>query len=73
MIGTLRIKGIRFQISFCFPMGSLRMRFPVAAKMALVIAGITGATTASAIPAGGKLLLIIEIFISGTFYILAIL
>ena len=72
MIGTLRIKGIRFQISFCFPMGSLRMRFPVAAKMALVIAGGVGGNPASP-PEGSYSLSIILTLMIGESFIFAIL
>ena len=45
-----------FQTSFCLPMGSLRMRLPVAAKIALVSAGATGGFPVSPIPPGFSLL-----------------
>ena len=43
-ISTRRYNRInhRSQISLCFPIGSLRILLPVAEKIALVIAGITG-------------------------------
>ena len=47
---------LSFQISFCLPMGSLRMRLPVAAKIALVSAGATGGFPVSPIHPGFSLL-----------------
>ena len=54
-----------FQTSFCFPIGSLRIRFPVAAKMALVIAATIGEVPGSPTPVGLALLSTIVTLISG--------
>ena len=43
----------RAYVSSCLPIGSARMRFPVAAKMALVSAGANGGTPGSPTPLGG--------------------
>ena len=54
-----------FQTSFCLPMGSLRMRLPVAAKIALVIAGTIGEVPGSPVPVGAESLLTMLTLISG--------
>ena len=41
------MRAMKIQTNFCFPIGSLRIRFPVAAKMALVMAGGVGGNPAS--------------------------
>jgi len=41
------------QASNCLPIGSDRMRFPVAAKIALISAGANGGTPGSPTPLGG--------------------
>src|ERR1700694_5533667 len=41
------------QVSSCLPIGSSRMRFPVAAQMALIKAGANGGTPGSPTPLGG--------------------
>ena len=61
-----------FQTSFCLPMGSLRMRFPVAAKIALVIAGTIGEVPGSPVPVGAESLLTMLTLISGISLIRAI-
>ena len=61
-----------FQTSFCLPMGSLRMRLPVAAKIALVMAGTIGELPGSPVPVGLSKLSTILTFISGLSLIFAI-
>ena len=61
-----------FQTSFCLPMGSLRIRFPVAAKIALVMAGTIGELPGSPVPVGFSKLSTILTFISGLSLIFAI-
>ena len=56
---------LSFQTSFCLPMGSLRMRLPVAAKIALVIAGTIGEVPGSPLPVGAESLLTMLTLISG--------
>jgi len=51
--------------SFCLPMGSLRRRTPVAAKMALVIAGTMGEVPTSPAPVGAASLWTMVTLISG--------
>jgi len=60
-----------FQTSFCLPMGSLRMRLPVAAKIALVIAGTIGEVPGSPAPMGAESLLTMLTLISGISLMLA--
>ena len=48
------------QISFSLTMGSLRIRFPVAAKMALVIAGTIGEVAGSPVSIESDLLSIFD-------------
>ena len=48
------------QISFPLTMGSLRIRFPVDAKMALVIAGIIGEVAGSPVSVESDLLSIFD-------------
>ena len=60
-----------FQTSFCLPMGSLRMRLPVAAKIALVIAGTIGEVPGSPVPVGAESLLTMLTLISGISLMLA--
>ena len=48
------------QISFSLTIGSLRIRFPVAAKMALEIAGTIGEVAGSPVPVGSDLLSIFD-------------
>src|SRR6201987_2760560 len=43
----------RSYVSSCLPIGSARMRFPVAAKIALAKAGANGGTPGSPTPLGG--------------------
>ena len=54
-----------FQTSFCLPIGRLRMRLPVAAKIALVIAGTIGEVAGSPVPVGAESLLTMLTLISG--------
>ena len=61
-----------FQTSFCLPIGKLRILLPVAAKIALVIAGSMGKVAGSPVPVGSDLLSKIVIFISGVSRIRAI-
>ena len=63
---------LSFQTSFCLPMGSLRMRLPVAAKIALVMAGTIGELPGSPVPVGLSKLSTILTFISGLSLIFAI-
>ncbi len=51
--------------SFCLPMGSLRRRTPVAAKIALVIAGTMGEVPGSPVPVGAASLSTMVTLISG--------
>ncbi|MGF6311618.1 hypothetical protein ABIB82_005719 [Bradyrhizobium sp. i1.8.4] len=52
--GTLFHSGYyRPQVSSCLPIGSARMRLPVAAKIALISAGANGGTPGSPTPLGG--------------------
>ena len=52
--GDLRRSCLRSQIASCLPIGRLRIRFPVAAKIALMRAGAKGGTPGSPAPLGGS-------------------
>ena len=52
--GDLRRSCLRSQIASCLPIGRLRMRFPVAAKIALMSAGAKGGRPGSPAPLGGS-------------------
>src|ERR1700730_10249889 len=47
------LSNLPLYVSSCLPIGSVRMRFPVAAKMALINAGAKGGTPGSPTPLGG--------------------
>jgi len=51
--------------NFCRPIGSRRMRLPVAAKIALVIAGTIGEVPGSPVPVGAESLFTMLTLISG--------